>query len=195
MLSIFKDKYTRARDKEELLLYAAETGNLAQIKKLLDKGVNLECRDRHGYTPLLNAAANNQFRTVEYLLARNANFTATNNLDLTALSLAAYGGFVEIAKLLLDHGANLETKVGSGSSLHNGRTPLGLAACKGHSAMVTFLLSRGADPYVKDQHGNTAFTFANYSNDKTCLNILNNHVQTHHQHHTASHHTPRPRRS
>ena len=62
----------------------------------------------------------------------------------TPLSQAAWGGHEAVVKLLLEKGANLESKD------QNGWTPLSLAAEKGHEAVVKLLLEKDTDLESKD---------------------------------------------
>lgn len=60
------------------------------------------------------------------------------------LHYAAHHGYVEICKLLLDHGDDLERK-----EKHNHFTPLARAVRNGQEKTVEYLLNRGADLTVK----------------------------------------------
>ena len=60
---------------------------------------------------------------------------------LTALHLAAQEGNLEIAKLLIGGGANVEAKTRIGAS-----TPLHLASAGAHTSVVLALINSGADP-------------------------------------------------
>ena len=50
------------------------------------------------------------FQVVELLLSKGANKEHRNVSDYTPLSLAASGGFVNIIKLLLSHGAEINSR-------------------------------------------------------------------------------------
>ena len=81
------------------------------------------------------------FQVVELLLSRGANKEHRNVSDYTPLSLAASGGYVNIIKLLLSHGAEINSRTGS----KLGISPLMLAAMNGHTAAVKLLLDMGSD--------------------------------------------------
>lgn len=51
----------------------------------------------------------------------------------------------------------------------DGETPLMFAACNGHTEVLTYLLSKGAEPDVEDDAGNTALMFASYGNHVDCV--------------------------
>jgi hypothetical protein len=70
------------------------------------------------------------------------------------LLVAALMGHKETAKVLLDHGAEVDSRA------EDGRTPLMLAADKGDNDLVTLLLKAGADPTLTDKSGATAGSLA-----------------------------------
>jgi ankyrin repeat domain-containing protein 17 len=72
-------------------------------------------------------------QVVELLLTRGANKEHRNVSDYTPLSLAASGGYVNIIKLLLAHGAEINSRTGS----KLGISPLMLAAMNGHTGRFT----------------------------------------------------------
>lgn len=73
-------------------------------------------------------------QVVELLLTRGANKEHRNVSDYTPLSLAASGGYVNIIKLLLAHGAEINSRTGS----KLGISPLMLAAMNGHTGKYHF---------------------------------------------------------
>jgi ankyrin repeat protein len=73
-------------------------------------------------------------QVVELLLTRGANKEHRNVSDYTPLSLAASGGYVNIIKLLLAHGAEINSRTGS----KLGISPLMLAAMNGHTGKFDF---------------------------------------------------------
>ena len=101
---------TEAQPESKLLADAVEKGDAAQVSRLLDTGSNPNAVDKAGY-----ATANSALMTA----------AANNRLD--------------VARLLLDRGADV--------NLHNysGRTALYEAVSKERSEMVRLLVHRGAD--------------------------------------------------
>ena len=70
---------------------------------------------------------------------------------------AALGGYTEIAELLIDNGANVNTKK------EDGQTPLHEAALNGNKKIIELLIARAADVNAKNVNGDTPL---NYSEGK-----------------------------
>jgi ankyrin repeat protein len=104
------------------------------VRLLLDKGANIESKNKHGWTPLSQAAMNGYEAVVKLLLDRGANIECNGSEDgRTPLSQVA------VVKLLLDKGTNVESRDNSGW------TPLLYAVASDHEALVNILLNRGVD--------------------------------------------------
>ncbi|EQC28838.1 TKL protein kinase [Saprolegnia diclina VS20] len=131
--------------KEEALHDASKAGDLARITSLLDEGVDVHCRRRHGVTPLHQAASFGRFDVARLLLDRGADMTARDKDAETPMHKAAYGGKLRVVGLLLDRGALADARA------TDGRTPLHKAAYGGEVGVVRLLLDRGADINARDK--------------------------------------------
>ncbi len=85
----------------------------------------------------------------------------------TPLHLAAQHGHLEVARLLLDHGANVHLR--SVNRLEN--QALHAAATGGHTALVRLLLERGARVNARRQGGWTALHQAAQLGDLAVLEL------------------------
>jgi ankyrin repeat protein len=115
---------------------------------------SVNAKDRHGHTPLINAAKEGQKDFVQDLLHRGADLTASSDKGKTALHYAAANGHTEIVKMLLDKGADVDVRD------REGHTPLMLAAIYGCNQTVQALLDGGADAGLRTPTGNTASRYA-----------------------------------
>ena len=108
-------------------------------------------------------------QVVELLISKGANFEHRNVSDYTPLSLAASGGYVGIIKLLLSHGAEINSRTGS----KLGISPLMLASMNGHTAAVKLLLDMGSDINAQiETNRNTALTLACFQGRHEVVNLL-----------------------
>jgi ankyrin repeat protein len=80
------------------------------------------------------------------LLENGHDLNSKDSSGWTPLSYAAEKGQGAVVKLLLEKGAELETK-----DNNYGRTPLSWAAWDGHKAVVKLLLEKGAKLETKDK--------------------------------------------
>jgi ankyrin repeat protein len=92
----------------ELLLKAAESGDLQQVKNLLAAGAAINsCTNSKGYTPLHGAVNWDRTEIAKYLLDQDADVNATPDRgDATPLMLLMRGARIDMVRLLLENGAN-----------------------------------------------------------------------------------------
>jgi hypothetical protein len=81
-------------------------------------------------TDIIVAASDGDLAKVAKLISAGANVNARDRWGWSALSMCGYGGFVDIAKLLLEHGADMDNVDVDGD------TPEMLAANRGHANVV-----------------------------------------------------------
>jgi len=84
---------------------AASGGHLEAVGEILNLEADIEAQNRMGSTALHRAVSHNHPLIVQKLLKEGASIDATNKIGNTPLHCAAFGGFVEIARSLLDASA------------------------------------------------------------------------------------------
>eukprot|EP00903_Cladosiphon_okamuranus_P014577 g13519.t1 len=97
--------------------FAAEQNQVAAIQLLVAKGASMNDKDSKGYTPLLLATVENHGPAVEALCVLGADLSLrvkTNFCfdtdDFAALDLAAFYGWTDIMKVLIQHGSDVNTR-------------------------------------------------------------------------------------
>lgn len=105
---------------------AINRGDVRHVRDLLDRGTDVDARDRHGQTALMLAAHAGQRQVVEVLIAYRADLNTTAKYGLSALMLALVGGHAEVARLLAEAGADLSLR-GTGAPGFSGKTAYDLA--------------------------------------------------------------------
>uniref|UniRef100_A0A665WEN9 Ankyrin repeat and sterile alpha motif domain containing 1A n=1 Tax=Echeneis naucrates TaxID=173247 RepID=A0A665WEN9_ECHNA len=171
--------------KEQELLEAARTGNLAAVEKLLSgkrqsvggnsggghgasshplssllsiwRGPNVNCVDSTGYTPLHHAALNGHSEVVEALLRNEALTNIADNKGCYPLHLAAWKGDEHIVRLLIRQGPS-HPKLNEQNN--DNETPLHCAAQYGHSQVVRLLLEELTDPTMRNNKFETPLDLA-----------------------------------
>lgn len=89
----------------------------------------------------------------ELLKADPKAFNAVNAEGYSPLILACYRSNNEVAKFLIDNGADLNYASGMGTALM-------AAVAKGNAEIVKYLLDKKADPNIADPNGTTALIYA-----------------------------------
>ena len=129
------------------LIGAAREGHLAAVTLLLDRGADPNMPVRGDGNPLIMAAGEGHTSVVELLLNRGAHIDQVVPGDENALIQASGNGHLAVVKLLVSRGANVNARVfvERGSRAEGEwRSPLSMARKEGHSEVVAFLLSSGA---------------------------------------------------
>ena len=103
---------------------------------LLNKGADVNAKEKSGPTPLHFAALSNARETAEVLLKHGADVNAKNN-SLTPLHMAAYENARETAEVLLKHDADVNAKTVGGI------TPLRLAVLQNAHETAALLRRHG----------------------------------------------------
>lgn len=90
-------------------LEAAKKGDVAELKKLLDQGVNVDSKNKYGVTALGFACSKGQLDAVQLLIERGADVNAEDTFyHATPISWAIENGHNDIVKFLLQKGANAD---------------------------------------------------------------------------------------
>lgn len=104
----------------------------------------------------LGCAGSGDIACVKYFLAAGMSPEVRDAGGTSALMQALYGGRIEVARVLIEKGADV-----NGRNEYGG-TVLKSAAHAGRQDMVDLLLANGADPNIQDASGDTALMRAAY---------------------------------
>jgi ankyrin repeat protein len=131
---------------------ATHRGDMAELRKRLAAGANLEQRDGHGRTPLHVATFARQRDAVRALAKAGANLGAVESDRYDAITIAAVADDEEMLRVLLSLGASAKLI----TSRYDG-TALIAAAHLGHAGVVRQLIAAGAPlDHVNNLHWTAA---------------------------------------
>jgi hypothetical protein len=135
----------------ELLLKAANEGDVQTVGTLLNQGLDANTADTDGNTILMIAARLGHRDLVSFLIGHKASVRRRSPHGDTALMFASLKGHLEIAELLVRNGAEIS---------HGGWTPLHYAAFEGGPGVVSYLIGKGADKNGLAPNGYTPLMLA-----------------------------------
>ncbi|MFX0055009.1 MAG: ankyrin repeat domain-containing protein [Promethearchaeota archaeon] len=96
----------------DLLLKAAESGNLEGVKAALEQGADISATDEWmKQTALHKAASQGHVEIVEYLIEKGADVLLLDGVDMSPLHLAARDGRIRVARFLLEQPVRIPERI------------------------------------------------------------------------------------
>ena len=135
------------------LMVAAWEGNIAMMELFLQHGARIDLSNRHDEQALQLAAWRGHLEAVKWLLAHGASVNRPGQ-RWNALHYAAFADRREIARLLIEQGADINARA------PNGSTALMMTAREGREELARQLLEAGADTRASNENGDSALTWA-----------------------------------
>jgi ankyrin repeat protein len=167
------------------LVYAARTGSIDAARALLEGGADVNQTTRYGWSPLLAATQNDNYRMAKFLIERGANVNLANKGGWTPLYLAVDNRNIEggdypvrtadmdslaYITYLLDKGADVNWRITESTETRtvftnqwlneDGATAFLRAAQSGDLELLKLLIARGADPKINTKLGVTPLAAA-----------------------------------
>lgn len=185
---------------ETKFLLAAQKGDIAAMTQLLERGADINARNKGGETALRIACMNNDLPAARFLIDKGADVNMSDIHGKSPLSRAAGQGFNVLLKLLLDtrgidvdaqkidgdtalrlavmnnqvESTRLLLEAGANPNIQNGQgnTPLIRAVAQGYTEITKLLLEHGANPHIRNNSLWTAADFARNNRQHTTLKLV-----------------------
>ena len=135
------------------LMIAAWHGNIAMMELFVKRGADVNRANRFNEQALLHAVWKEQRAAAEWLIERGARINRDGN-EWSALHYAAFAGQEDLARLLMQKGANINAKS------TNGSTVLMMAAHEGKEKIAALLIEAGVIRGERNDLGENALTWA-----------------------------------
>lgn len=169
------------------LMFASIAGFLDIAKIMINSGANKDIVNNHGNSALMFAAANGHTDIAKLLIKNGANIDIQNKeAKDTALIMAMKHGHISTIISMIEDGANIDIKNKNGKTIYdlavskkciqlmifinkslvhhqdeNGDTLLMKACQKKKESDILFLTNCGADFFLKNNNGESAFSILN----------------------------------
>lgn len=139
--------YKNPNNGRTVLFDIVSSGQIANLKLLVDKGADLFDVDDDGYTLLHEARGDsNENLIAEYLIDQGIDVNAKNQYGHTALQVNYNLQNISMVKKLESAGFDLRATCEAGSLIHHFV----------HSIeTIKYLIEKGIDPMIKNNHGTT----------------------------------------
>ena len=188
LVAVLSVSWSKAGSYDDFFI-AVKQDNAAQVQELLGRGFDPDTLDPKGLSGLYLALREPSPKVARVLIDwPRTNVEIRTDHDESPLMMASLKGELELAKRLIDRGADVNKPgwtplhyAATGGHLEimqllldnyayidaaspNGTTPLMMAAHYGTAEAVKLLLDAGADPKLKNEQGLTAIDFAYSAN-------------------------------
>lgn len=142
------------------LMQASMRGQYNVVLKLLKSGVDVNCQNDTGATPLMRAIKQNKKDVADLLLSYGADVNKQSRSGRNALMVAlAHNADIDVIDSLLAKGVNVNAITDSN------QTALMIAIYGDNFDVAIKLLELGADFTREDSYGSNAFQFARDESD------------------------------
>ena len=134
--------------------------------------VLMGCKELDDVTSFNHAISNGDINRVKWFLAIGEDVNHMTSNGWTVLAIAAFANQIDVAKLLIEKGANVNQQL---SSDQQGAYAVQAAIIKGHYNMVNYLIKEGANINAISGTGETSLDYSIRFNYSKITDLLRKH--------------------
>jgi hypothetical protein len=149
-----------------VLLKAVGEDDISQVKDLLDEGLDVNGKNKNGWSALMIAASRGNMEMLKLLTEKGAAVDEKNAQGQTPLIFAAHWGHADVVRLLIEQSVNVNLQ------MNDGWTALIDSISMDHTEVAKILIKSGADINAKSENGWTALMAAAYNNNVEIVNLM-----------------------
>ncbi|MDC0358633.1 ankyrin repeat domain-containing protein, partial [Oligoflexia bacterium] len=159
-----------SRDGFTALHAAAASGSAKIVQLLLECGADVNARDANGKgrLPLHWAAQEGYLKTSKILINNHSQIDGPDEHGFTPLGIAVPEGHLELVKLFIQCGADVDAKCSS----YENSVLLHTACAWGRKEIAEILLDNGADTNIEDDDGFTPLDIATQKGNRGLIKLL-----------------------
>ncbi|XP_046568368.1 putative ankyrin repeat protein RF_0381 [Haliotis rubra] len=159
------DLKTLDDNKDTILHLSCQGGKSSIVDYLIGEGSDINCRGKHGWTAVMNAAWCGKKAAFHLLYSKQVSMSVNKLCPDTILHLACEGGNIPIVQSLLStFDVNIRGK--------NGRTPVMAAAWAGKNEVIDLLMTMNPDLKLTDHYSNNILHLACRGGNTSVIEFL-----------------------
>ena len=151
------------RLKGTALHHACSMGYFSITEYLIQRGAEVNSRDKDDSLPIHDACRRGNLDTVKFLINKGSDFTSTNKFGRTPLHVASLNGHAPLVEYLIQRGAEVNSRD------EDRFLPTHGACMKGHLDTVQLLTST-------NDHGNTPLHLASFFGHRPVVDHIKRHT-------------------
>ncbi|BET30758.1 hypothetical protein wCauBTS_13650 [Wolbachia pipientis] len=151
---------------DQELLDAVKVGDMSKVRDSVNRGADINAKDKDGNTPSRNAVLKGHFGIFKYLVENGVSLEGKDHRCGPSICDASYSGNLNILKYLIGKGVDIN------ESDNNGWTPLHFAAWRGYLEVANFLIEKGANINVENIFGRKPIHVAAENNNTNIIEFF-----------------------